>query len=129
MSFLQKKEFGKQKYVNSSQLLEDFPTRGHQLSLDQDWGGIFENAWYQKSFIIKSYTGNQTKGKSKVYLCPNKTTIQHNPGVNDWGATHMSALLSIHGLPYWRSSKNDTQNYEPPFLSETTQPAPFPLQN
>lgn len=57
-SCLQKEQFGKQKqlnwpegrklvfiyllkmfctYVNSSQLFEDFPTRGHQLSLDQHY--------------------------------------------------------------------------------------------
>ena len=43
----------------------------------------------------------------------------------------MSALLSIHGLPYWRSSKNDTERITSRLFSqsETTQPAPFPLQN
>ena len=62
----------------------------------------------ERASFLRAKLGTKQRGSQK-YLYPNKTTIQYNPSVSDWGATQMSTLLSVHGVPYWRSSKNDTE--------------------
>ena len=109
--------------MNSSQLFEDFPTRGHQLSLDQHNFCIFGNECineilflYWKSFIIRNQIGNQIKGKSEVYLCPNKTAI-HDPGVSDGGGTQISTMLSWSYLMGEVAKMKLKENYELPSQS------------
>lgn len=73
--------------------------------------------YIERASLLKTKFGDQIKGKSEVYLCPNKTAIQHDPGVSDGGGTQISTMLSWSYLTGEVAKVKLEENYELPFQS------------